>query len=54
MTFAHTVEFQRFIELAYQICGYTLVEVPRGPVEERAAFVRNFLANPPSTASVKT
>jgi predicted ATPase len=54
MTFAHTVEFQRFIELAYQICGYTLVEVPRGPIEERAEFVRNFLANPPSTASLKT
>jgi predicted ATPase len=48
MTFAHTVEFQRFIELAYQICGYALVEVPRGPIEQRAAFVRTFLANPPS------
>jgi predicted ATPase len=53
MTFAHTVEFQRFIELAYEICGYTLVEVPRGPIEQRAAFVRTFLANSPS-ASLKT
>ena len=47
MSFAHTLEFQRFIELAYEICGYTLVEVPRGPIGERAAFVRTFLANPP-------
>jgi len=54
MTFAHTVEFQRFIEFAYEICGYTLVEVPRGPIEQRAAFVRNFLANPRSSASLKT
>jgi predicted ATPase len=53
MTFAHTVEFHRFIELAYQICGYTLVEVPRGPVEQRAAFVRTFLANPPASASLR-
>lgn len=43
MTFAHTLEFQRFIELAYHVCGYTLVEVPRGSIEERADFVRAFL-----------
>jgi predicted ATPase len=54
MTFAHTVEFQRFIELAYQICGYTLVEVPRGSIEQRAAFVLASLANPPSSAPLKT
>jgi predicted ATPase len=53
MTFAHTLEFQRFIELAYEISGYTFVEVPRGPIEQRAAFVRTFLANSQS-APLKT
>jgi predicted ATPase len=44
MTFAHTLEFQRWIELLYEASGYTLVEVPRSSIEQRAAFVRSVLA----------
>ena len=44
MTFDHALEFQRWIELLYEASGYTLVEVPRSSIEQRAAFVRGFLA----------
>ena len=43
MTFDATVEFQLLIEAAYAHAGYTLVEVPRGSVEQRVAFVRELL-----------
>ena len=43
MTFEATVEFQRLIDSAYQEAGYALVEVPRGAIEDRAAFVLEFL-----------
>ncbi|HET9941454.1 MAG TPA: AAA family ATPase [Candidatus Eisenbacteria bacterium] len=43
MTFDATLEFQRLIEEAYLGAGYMLVEIPRGKLEERAAFVRHFL-----------
>ena len=40
MTFEATFEFQRLIERAYEVAGYTLVEIPRGPIEARSTFVR--------------
>jgi predicted ATPase len=43
MTFLATLEFQRLLESSYEFAGYTLVEVPRGSIEERVAFVRGFL-----------
>jgi predicted ATPase len=43
MTFGATIEFQRLIETAYEEAGYTLVEVPRGSVEARVAFVRRVI-----------
>jgi predicted ATPase len=43
MTFAATIEFQRLLESSYEQAGYTLVEVPRSPVEDRVAFVRQFI-----------
>ena len=43
MTFEATVGFQRLIEAAYREAGYTLIEVPRGAIEDRAAFVLDFL-----------
>ena len=39
MTFDATIAFQRVLEHAYERAGYTLVEVPRGSVEDRVAFV---------------
>jgi len=42
-TFADAVAFHRLIESAYDRAGYTLVEIPRGPVEDRAAYVRSFI-----------
>ena len=43
MTFAATLEFQRLIEEAYEGAGYSLVEIPRGPLSERVEFVREFV-----------
>lgn len=43
MTFRATVEFQRVLESSYEQAGYTLVEVPRGSVLDRVAFVQNFI-----------
>lgn len=40
MSFAATKGFQEAIKDAYDRTGYTLLEVPRGSVAERAAFVR--------------
>lgn len=43
MTYEMTVRFGEVIETAYREAGYELVEVRRGPLEERAAFVADFL-----------
>jgi len=43
MTFGAIVEFQRLVESSYAQAGYTLIEVPRGSVEDRVAFVQNFI-----------
>ena len=39
MTFEATVEFHRLLEHAYASAGYILVEIPRGSIENRTAFV---------------
>jgi hypothetical protein len=41
MSFADTVEFQELLIDAFERSGYTLVEVPRVSLENRAAFVRD-------------
>jgi predicted ATPase len=41
MSFQDTIPFHEAIVDAYERSGYTLVEVPRAPVDERAAFVRD-------------
>jgi predicted ATPase len=43
MSFADTVPFQDALIDAYERAGYALVEVPRGSVEDRAAFVRDLI-----------
>ncbi len=43
MSFADTVAFHAVLQDAYERAGYALVEVPRGSVENRAAFVRHFI-----------
>ncbi len=44
MSFAATLAFQAAIVDAYRRAAYTLVDVPRGSVEDRAGFVRAFIA----------
>ena len=46
MTFADVVEFHRLLESAYERTEYSLVEVPRGSVDDRAAFVQASIARP--------
>ena len=43
MSFADTVPFQRALVDAYELAGYVLVDVPRGSVQNRVAFVRGFI-----------
>ncbi len=43
MPFADTIAFHEALVDAYSRTGYTLVEVPRATVAERAAFVRDIL-----------
>lgn len=43
MSFEATLPFQRLMEAAYGEAGYELVEIPRGSIAERGAFVRDFL-----------
>ena len=43
MSFEATLPFQRLVEEAYEEAGYELVEVPRGSIAERAAFIRSFV-----------
>jgi predicted ATPase len=46
MPFGHTLTFHLALVDAYERAGYTLVPVPRGSVEVRAAFVRDFVGRP--------
>jgi len=43
MSFEATLPFQRLLEDAYKEAGYELIEVPRGSIAERGAFVRRFV-----------
>jgi predicted ATPase len=43
MAFEDTVPFGEQLREAYEAVGYSVVPVPRGSVEERAAFVRSFI-----------
>jgi len=45
-TFAHALEVDRITREWYTRCGYRVVEVPRGPVEERCVFVLRTLEDP--------
>ena len=45
--FDGTLAFQESIERAYERAGYTLLEIPRGTIEERASFVRNAILGDP-------
>jgi predicted ATPase len=40
MSFDDTVSFSETLRDVYERSGYTLVDVPRGSVDDRAAFVR--------------
>ena len=40
MGFGDVEHFHESVVAAYDDAGYDLIEVPRGSVEERAAFVR--------------
>ena len=43
MSFEATLPFQQMMEEAYEEAGYELVEIPRGPIEERGAFVLHLM-----------
>ena len=43
MSFEATIGFHDAIVDAYERSGYTLVQVPRGSIEERASFVRDVI-----------
>jgi predicted ATPase len=43
MSFGDTSMFHRSLVDAYEGAGYALVDVPRAPLNERAAFVRGFI-----------
>ena len=43
MSFADTLPFHEALVDAYERAGYTIVEVPRDSVEDRAAFVRDLI-----------
>jgi predicted ATPase len=44
-TFAHAEWVFDVCAAVYRACGYDLVEVPRGPVEDRAAFILAHVEN---------
>jgi RNA polymerase sigma factor (sigma-70 family) len=50
MKFDATVAFQDLIEAAYSDAGYSLVEVPRGTMGQRVAFVEKFVSAGASAA----
>jgi predicted ATPase len=43
MSFEDTASFSESLKDVYRACGYTVVEVPRGSVDDRATFVRAML-----------
>lgn len=45
MSFADTIPFHGALMDAYARAGYALVEVPRDSVDNRAAFLRDFIAD---------
>jgi predicted ATPase len=45
MSFADTLPFHVAIVDAYERAGYTLIQVPRGSVDNRAAFVRDLVTS---------
>jgi predicted ATPase len=44
MSFDDTVSFSQTLRDVYERSGYTLVEVPRDPIDDRATFVRTSVA----------
>ena len=44
-TFEHAVRVNRITQEWYRRCGYQVVEVPKGSVEDRCAYVLQALAN---------
>jgi predicted ATPase len=44
MSFDDTVSFGKSLRDVYERSGYTLVEVPRDPIDDRATFVRKSVA----------
>ena len=44
MTFAQAVEFHEELLDGYRNAGYELITVPRSPIEQRIAFIREFIA----------
>lgn len=44
MSFDDTVSFSRTLRDVYERCGYTLVDVPRDSIDDRATFVRMSIA----------
>jgi predicted ATPase len=44
MSFADTVSFSEALMDVYERSGYILVHVPRGSIDDRAAFVREFIS----------
>ena len=46
MSFADTLPFHDALVDAYERAGYVIVEVPRGSIEHRAAFVRDSIDHP--------
>jgi predicted ATPase len=45
MSFADTIPFHAALVDAYERTGYTLIEVPRDSVENRATFVRDLISD---------
>ena len=45
MSFADTIPFHGALTDAYERAGYSLVPVPRGSVDNRAAFLRDFVTH---------
>jgi predicted ATPase len=43
ITFEESLAFERLHEIAYRELGFTLVEVPAGPLEDRVSVVRGYL-----------
>jgi predicted ATPase len=44
MSFDDTLRFQHAVDAAYRAAGYDLIDIPRGSVASRAAFVREAIS----------